>query len=246
MGRKTKYGVGVMVALVIVGALTSDDEEAAAPTTNDTAKVDVIKTVTPTPMPTSTDTEKAAMSTVTAQSTMHPTVTLTEPPSATAATTTQLPATQSTEIAITPERATYYATTGANVRPCPQLSCIPLGQIAGDDEVIVTGITVGEVVAGDSRWFRTTFNGHVAYIHRSVLSKSAIKSPIASPMAQEVPSDNESDTSGSQYTEPVTEPTDFVCPRNCTQAVEMGLTARQAAQCPHLDRDGDGVACYGD
>jgi hypothetical protein len=35
-------------------------------------------------------------------------------------------------------------------------------------------------------------------------------------------------------------------PENCDEAVAMGLTAQQAAQWPHLDRDKDGVACYGD
>lgn len=35
-------------------------------------------------------------------------------------------------------------------------------------------------------------------------------------------------------------------PRNCATAVAMGLSAVQAAQWSHLDRDSDGVACYGD
>lgn len=35
-------------------------------------------------------------------------------------------------------------------------------------------------------------------------------------------------------------------PRNCKTAVAMGLTAQQAAQWANLDRDKDGVACYGD
>ena len=35
-------------------------------------------------------------------------------------------------------------------------------------------------------------------------------------------------------------------PQNCTEARAMGLTAQQAAQWSHLDRDSDGVACYGD
>ncbi len=37
----------------------------------------------------------------------------------------------------------------------------------------------------------------------------------------------------------------FTCPSNCDGAVAMGLSAAQAASCG-LDRDGDGVACYGD
>lgn len=35
-------------------------------------------------------------------------------------------------------------------------------------------------------------------------------------------------------------------PKNCTEAKAMGLSAVQAARWSHLDRDGDGVACYGD
>lgn len=35
-------------------------------------------------------------------------------------------------------------------------------------------------------------------------------------------------------------------PANCTEALAMGLSAREAARWSHLDRDGDGVACYGD
>lgn len=37
----------------------------------------------------------------------------------------------------------------------------------------------------------------------------------------------------------------ITCPTNCTEAVAMNITAQQAAACG-LDRDGDGVACYGD
>ncbi|MGB1285000.1 MAG: excalibur calcium-binding domain-containing protein [Aggregatilineales bacterium] len=35
-------------------------------------------------------------------------------------------------------------------------------------------------------------------------------------------------------------------PGNCSTAVAMGISAQQAAQWSHLDRDNDGVACYGD
>lgn len=37
----------------------------------------------------------------------------------------------------------------------------------------------------------------------------------------------------------------FECPANCTEAKARGVSAVQAAGCG-LDRDGDGVACYGD
>jgi hypothetical protein len=35
-------------------------------------------------------------------------------------------------------------------------------------------------------------------------------------------------------------------PANCDDAIAMGLTEEQAGQWPHLDRDNDGKACYGD
>lgn len=35
-------------------------------------------------------------------------------------------------------------------------------------------------------------------------------------------------------------------PGNCATAVAMGLSAVEAARWPELDRDNDGVACYGD
>jgi len=37
-----------------------------------------------------------------------------------------------------------------------------------------------------------------------------------------------------------------VVPGNCTTAVAVRLSAEEAARHPDLDRDGDGVACYGD
>ena len=43
-----------------------------------------------------------------------------------------------------------------------------------------------------------------------------------------------------------TTPTPQTRPGNCATAVAMGLNAEQAAEWPHLDRDDDGVACYGD
>lgn len=40
-------------------------------------------------------------------------------------------------------------------------------------------------------------------------------------------------------------PAQFTCPSNCAGARAMGLSPQQAASCG-LDRDHDGVACYGD
>lgn len=40
--------------------------------------------------------------------------------------------------------------------------------------------------------------------------------------------------------------TALTCPKNCAEAVALAWTEKQAGQCSNLDRDGDGVACYGD
>jgi hypothetical protein len=36
------------------------------------------------------------------------------------------------------------------------------------------------------------------------------------------------------------------CPRTCATAIARGMSAQEAGQCRNLDRDKDGVACYGD
>ena len=50
---------------------------------------------------------------------------------------------------------------------------------------------------------------------------------------------------GVQQTMPTVEA--FICPSKCAEAVARGMSAVEiATQCPKLDRDKDGVACYGD
>lgn len=44
----------------------------------------------------------------------------------------------------------------------------------------------------------------------------------------------------------LSQPPAVFTPGNCATAVAAGLTAEQASQWKHLDRDKDGVACYGD
>ncbi len=62
-------------------------------------------------------------------------------------------------------------------------------------------------------------------------------------------SDNSSNNNATIDIVPTTPPTDVPNrrePANCDEARAMGLTAAQAGQYSHLDRDGDGTACYGD
>lgn len=216
MGRKTKLGLGAVVGLVILGALVSE-EEPTTPPESASVQVETLGSATPTHFATATARPRA-------------TATQVESPTKT----------QVTE-------KTYYATARANVRPCPELSCAPLGQVNAGDKVTVTGATTGEAVAGNSQWFETSFGGRTAYIHSSVVTEDRPAPPAPSSEGRETSTKtSDSGTSGKPNTGPVTGPTTFTCPRNCEQAIQMGLTAEQAGQCPNLDRDKDGVACYGD
>ncbi len=248
MGRKTKLGLGAVVGLVILGALVSE-EEPATPPENTSVQVETLGSATPThfatatarPRATATKPENTSVQVETLGS-ATPThfATATARPRATATKTESSTKTRVTE-------KTYYATVRAHVRPCPELSCAPLGQVNAGDKVTVTGATTGEAVAGNSQWFQTSFGGRTAYIHSSVVTEDRPAPPAPSSEGQETsPKTSDSGASGKLDTGPVTGPTTFTCPRNCEQAIQMGLTAEQAGQCPNLDRDKDGVACYGD
>src|SRR5690606_23461017 len=113
----------------------------------------------------------------TATATLTPTVTRT--PTATRTSTAILtPAVTVTEeagptdIPLTPERETYYTTTGANLRPCPYTSaqCAPIGTLAQGAVFEATGSVRGEVVSGSAIWFKGNAGGREGYVHSSILS----------------------------------------------------------------------------
>jgi len=78
----------------------------------------------------------------------------------------------------------------------------------------------------------------------------------AQPTQPPLPPAQATPASGNQPPPPVIQPTQPPAvqpaqppggrPGNCSTAVAMGLSPQQAAQWSHLDRDKDGVACYGD
>jgi len=248
MGRKRKFGVGVVVGLVILGALTSEDPE--TPPASDSIQVEAQNTATQTALPTRVELQETP--TVKASATIEPSAKAIATATDTADTPTITPTSQmgTPEYPITPERDTYYTSTGANIRSCPRLSCASVGQLQAGNAVNVIGITQGEAIAGNSQWLQTDCNGETAYMHSSVLAKNTVAPSGPPPAVQQPAPDSSSGASGgqsgSQYTGPAVGPIEFTCPRNCDEARAMGLTAQQAAQCSHLDRDGDGVACYGD
>ncbi|MBZ0292198.1 MAG: SH3 domain-containing protein, partial [Anaerolineae bacterium] len=126
----------------------------------------------------------------------------------------------------------YHATSGVNVRSCASTSCEQLGQLINGAGVTVTGTINGDSVnTGNSTWYRIDYGGREGYVYSAFLAAGP-PPPTARPVST---------------ISPVQPPVrGFTCPRNCAEAVRMGLTAQQAATCPGLDGDHDGVACYGD
>lgn len=138
----------------------------------------------------------------------------------------------------TPE--TYYAGTGgANLRSCPETSCSRVGSIGSGEGVTVNGMVDGDAVdTGNKIWYRVTFGGTEAFVYSGLMY---LNRPVTSSTGSNTSSSPA--TSGGQSSAPAGNT--FTCPSNCTEAVALGVSAQQAAQCG-LDRDGDGVACYGD
>lgn len=117
--------------------------------------------------------------------------------------------------------ATYYVkATSAKVRSCPQTKCSVLVKLAKGTAITALEEVQGDKVSKSTVWYRISVNGQDGYIHASLVTSTAPAATVTS--------------RGSSR-----------APRNCKEAVAMGLTAQQAAQYPGLDRDHDGEACYG-
>jgi TM2 domain-containing membrane protein YozV len=123
---------------------------------------------------------------------------------------------------------TYYAfNDGVRGRSCPSLNCDVVATLSRASEFVATGSTSGDTVSGSSTWYVGNRNNQTVYIHSSLLSRTQ-------------PAQNSSNTNSNANAQTIRRPA------NCADAVAMGLSAEQAAQWSHLDRDNDGVACYGD
>lgn len=131
---------------------------------------------------------------------------------------------------------TFYAVTeGARARACPQLTCDVVVTLAYGDDLTVIGSIAGDTVSGDNRWWIADGGGRTVYIHSSLMSRTRPAQQQAAPPV----SGSGSTGSGAAPSVPR--------PRYCATAVAMGYGAAQIAQTwPHLDRDKDGVACYGE
>lgn len=230
--------IGIIVCLAVgqaVGVIprgfetnTAEAEERQAARSTDRAIQDMTATIialTPSSTPTSTSTP-----TDTHTPTRTFTSTETDIPTRTATATNSLeptdtpPATNTTTPTIVPsstiksvENTTRYTTQQINVRSGPSVTFDRIGSLPAGYKLTVLGEQDG--------WYQIEFANGVGWVAGEYTSTNA-PSP--------------SNSGG-----PIVGPTQFTCPSNCTDAIAMGLTAEQAAACG-LDRDGDGVACYGE
>lgn len=134
------------------------------------------------------------------------------------------------------DNALYYAQGSVNVRACPSTDCELVGPLLNGESVLVTGQAPGEVVRGvNNVWYRVTYAGREAFVYSEFVTnvRATAVPPTRVPM-QQAPV-NQQPPQNSQRR-----------PANCDEAVAMGLSDVEAAQWDHLDRDHDGVACYGD
>jgi hypothetical protein len=165
------------------------------------------------------------------------------PPAATLAQPTLPPVVQATTsadpVVYYQQPRTYYAQSGgSNYRDAPSRQGTVIGQIAAGGAIVVIGEIVGEAVnAGNPIWYVADFNGSRIYLYSAVVTSTA-PAPAVAPVQQ---------PPAVQQPPVMVQPAQPAAPRpgNCSTAVAMGLDARQAAAAG-LDRDGDGVACYGD
>lgn len=125
-----------------------------------------------------------------------------------------------------------------NARQSPSATATILFTIPPRVDVPVVGETTAEAVRGNTGWYVVNFNGQQAYVHSSLLAAGSVSAPAQQESAVQQPSNPQPQQQQSG-------PASFTCPHNCAGAVAMGLSAEQAATCPGLDRDHDGVACYG-
>ena len=179
--------------------------------------------------------------------TAAPSATITETPrptSTTEPTVTPLPVTlpppQPTVNAIA--ETTYYATGQANLRSCPETSCDRVGTVQIGTNLTVTGIAQGESVStGNPVWYRVVYGSGTAYVYSSLVT-NVRPAPAQPAPAQQAPAQSQP----AAPVEPRASSGNTRRPANCAEAVSMGLSDVEAAQWSHLDRDKDGVACYGD
>lgn len=152
-----------------------------------------------------------------------------------------------------PVRAQVLAVT-ANLRAGPGTAYARVGGLQQGD--FVTVLAVSE----DRDWWLVEYRGGTAWLSADPTIAVALQGDLIALPVQIVPTLRPVPTRAATRAPSTRRPTEIPtfeftgggsggscspCPRNCTQAKAMGCSASEAAACG-LDRDGDGVACYGD
>ena len=152
---------------------------------------------------------------------------------------------------------TLFVQNPARIRECTILDdirCPTIAEVIAGTVVTATGETTGATFRNSDRWYRLDYNGREAYIHTTLVGSSL---PISTLLPADITLTSAVGGSFSVTAAPTSTPAGanslgsissddgFTCPANCDEAVALGLSAQQAAACG-LDRDDDGVACYGD
>lgn len=120
---------------------------------------------------------------------------------------------------------------GATIKACPALQEECRGEvIISGESVMILGEIEGEAWLGSRRWYYGLYEGTYGFMHSAFVTPDRER-PTPTPR---VSPPNSSGAASS------------VRPANCDEAVAMGLSPQEAARWPHLDKDNDGVACYGD
>lgn len=225
--------VGIIV-LAVIGSMTknsstSRNTQRATAVVSTATSVQVNNETRDTAAPSATATDDAGRS-VQDESTKAPDTATDVPPAA-----TSIPVQEEAAVDVIDISARIFYTQGSvNVRSCASTTCEVVTRLERATAVSANGQATGEAVnAGNTVWYRVDIDGTEGYIYSGLLSNT--------------PNSTSNTTTGGGAAQPpaATSAPQFVCPSNCTEAVNRGVSAQQAAACG-LDRDGDGVACYGD
>ena len=126
----------------------------------------------------------------------------------------------------------------SNARECAGTTCAVLARLEIGTRVDVVGQVAGEVFRESDQWYQVRLgDGREAFVHTSLLGPPVVQAEVTQAISA---------PPSAPVSVPQSQPVSGGFPDNCDEAVAMGLSAQEAAQYDHLDRDGDGVACYGD
>ncbi len=238
-----RRGISVIVLLIIilVTVLEENGKQVPAPVPTVTAAPVLTLTfaaTTDVPLVATADVPVIATADVPADVTIIATVVLpsvtfvpaaTRPPLA-----TDLPGLEITRVA-----GVLYDVTGTvNALGCPDSRCRVIEVYKKNSIIVVTGLVTGTTYKNKKtrQWVQVIFHdGTKVYVHGEYVTpygtatqpdESVVPTEPVSPVGNATPAAG------------------YVCPRTCTEARKMGLSPEEAAQCPGLDANHDGVACY--